>query len=105
MDSATSTGIDRNYRAGVLAAFLAVAVGVGLSRFAYAAIIPVVVNAGWVSAAEAGYLGAANLVGYLVGAAAGLSGRGEARARPILGWCMLLVGVSFVASAEPVSFY
>jgi MFS family permease len=44
--------------------------GVGLSRFAYTPLLPFMVAAGVVSESGAAYLGAANLVGYLVGAAA-----------------------------------
>lgn len=42
--------------------------GVGLSRMAYAALMPALVQAGWFGADEAAYLGAALLLGYLVGA-------------------------------------
>ena len=41
--------------------------GVGFGRFAYTALIPFLVGTGQVTGAEAGYLGAANLAGYLVG--------------------------------------
>lgn len=44
--------------------------GVGLCRFAYTPLIPFMIAAGLVSASGAAYLGAANLLGYLVGAAA-----------------------------------
>jgi predicted MFS family arabinose efflux permease len=43
--------------------------GVGLSRFAYAPLIPAIVQAGWLSGGQAGALGAVNLGGYLCGAA------------------------------------
>lgn len=42
--------------------------GVGFARFSYTALIPFLVGAGEVSATQADYLGAANLVGYLIGA-------------------------------------
>ena len=43
--------------------------GVGLSRFAYAPLLPAIVQAGWLSGGQAGALGAINLGGYLCGAA------------------------------------
>lgn len=43
--------------------------GVGLCRFAYTPLVPFMIGAGVVSETGAAYLGAANLAGYLVGAA------------------------------------
>lgn len=43
-------------------------IGNGLGRFAYTPLIPVLIAAGWFSPAEASYLAAANLAGYLFGA-------------------------------------
>lgn len=43
--------------------------GVGLSRFAYAPLLPAIVQAGLLSGGQAGALGAINLGGYLFGAA------------------------------------
>ena len=44
-------------------------IGVGICRFAYTPLVPVMVGEGWISAAEAGYLGAINFGGYFLGAA------------------------------------
>jgi predicted MFS family arabinose efflux permease len=52
-----------------LAGFSSLLLGIGLSRFGYTPIIPALIGAHWFSAADAAYLGAANLMGYLVGAA------------------------------------
>jgi MFS family permease len=41
--------------------------GVGIGRFAYVAILPLLVRQSWFSRTEAGYLGAANLTGYFLG--------------------------------------
>src|SRR5712672_4590315 len=43
-------------------------VGLGLARFAYTPLIPALIAAKWFGPAEAVYLGAANLAGYLAGA-------------------------------------
>ncbi len=50
--------------------------GIGLARFSYVPLFPIMVSAGWVDPAGAGLLGAVNLGGYLAGA---LAGRGVAR--------------------------
>jgi MFS family permease len=51
--------------------------GVGIGRFAYVAILPLLVQQAWFSRTAAGYLGAANLAGYFlgIGVAAWLSRR------------------------------
>ena len=46
-----------------LAGLSATLVGIGLGRFAYTPLIPVLIDAGWFSASDAAYLGAANLAG------------------------------------------
>jgi len=87
-----------------LAGLCAVLVGIGLARFAYTPLIPALIDAGWFTAAEAAYLGAANLAGYLVGA---LFGRRLAAASTVpatLRAMMLVATVSFFASAFPLSF-
>lgn len=48
--------------------FLATLAGVGLGRFAYTALLPFFVAQGAVTAAQGAYLGAANLLGYFLGA-------------------------------------
>ena len=87
-----------------LAGLCAVLVGIGLARFAYTPLIPALVEAQWFSAAQAVYLGAANLAGYLVGA---LTARRLAAASStplVLRAMMLAATVSFFASAVPISF-
>ena len=88
----------------ILAGACAMLVGLGLARFAYTALLPALVSAGWFNGAEAAYLGAANLGGYLVGAiiAYRLAGSG---AVPVLRSMMLLAGLSFLACAWPLSFW
>ncbi|WP_052389454.1 YbfB/YjiJ family MFS transporter [Belnapia moabensis] len=59
-----------------LAGAAATASGNGLARFAYVPLFPAMVTAGWVDGGQAGTLGAAALLGYLIGI---LGGRGIAR--------------------------
>jgi predicted MFS family arabinose efflux permease len=51
-----------------LPGFAAILVGVGMGRFAYTAMIPVMVADGWLSVPAAANVGAGNMLGYLVGA-------------------------------------
>src|SRR5262245_39046677 len=59
-----SVGLWRATLAGLCASL----VGIGLARFAYTPLIPVLVTEQWFAPSQAVYLGAANLAGYLVGA-------------------------------------
>jgi predicted MFS family arabinose efflux permease len=79
-------------------------VGIGLARFAYTPLLPVLVEQGWFDGGEAAYLGAANLAGYLAGA---LGARHLTAAWPpatALRAMMALATVAFVACAWPLSF-
>lgn len=78
--------------------------GLGLGRFAYATLLPELIEAGWFSAAEASYIGAANLLGYLLGAliSSGLMRRFSSRA--LVRANLLVILLSFVASAWPAPF-
>ncbi len=87
-----------------LAGLCATLVGIGLARFAYTPLIPALIAAGWFTPAEAAYLGAANLAGYLAGA---LLGRRVAAAVPApvaLRAMMALATLAFFACATPWSF-
>ena len=87
-----------------MAGLCASLVGIGLARFAYTPLIPVLIAEGWFAPAEVAYLGAANLAGYLAGAllARGIAQRAGA-ATPLRAM-MLLASATFFASALPLSF-
>ncbi len=60
----------------ILAGLCATLIGVGLQRFAYSPLLPVMVAARWLTPGQAGALGGANFAGYLIGAlAAGWTAR------------------------------
>ena len=84
-----------------LTGFLATLSGVGLARFAYTALMPEMVLAGWFSGEQVAYLGAANLLGYLIGAlgAASLADRWGAVRTLVVCWAA--VALSFAASSTP----
>lgn len=78
--------------------------GVGLSRFAYTALMPAMVQSGWFDASQAAYLGAANLLGYLVGALSAHTLTERLDARRVLGGCFAVVALSFALSSVPQPF-
>lgn len=99
MRTSSTTGFWLPIFAGLCASL----VGIGLARFAYTPLIPELIQARWFSANDVVYLGAANLVGYLVGA---LLGRPLARHvgnTSALRFMMLAVTAAFFACAFPLS--
>lgn len=75
--------------------------GNGLARFAFVPLFPALVAAGWVSGAEAGALGAANLAGYLLGALAAQAVGRRLGTRSSLGSGMAGLVVSLLLCAIP----
>ncbi|MBB1268573.1 YbfB/YjiJ family MFS transporter [Shewanella sp. SR44-3] len=53
-----------------LAGLAATLIGNGIGRFAYIALMPALIQAGWFSQSDASYLGVATLIGYIFGAPA-----------------------------------
>lgn len=92
----------------MLAAILAGAgsslVGIGLARFAYTPLIPLLIAAGWFTPGQAAYLQAANFGGYVAGALFARHIAARVPTRPLLRGMMLLASLSFVACAVPLSF-
>src|SRR3712207_6098023 len=91
-------------RRAALSGLCGTLVGIGLSRFAYAPILPALILAGWFSPAEAAYLGAANLAGYLAGALLASRMLSFAEAPVVLRAMMLLASATFFACAIPLPF-
>lgn len=88
----------------VLCAFCASLIGIGLARFAYTPLLPVIIGAHWFSPADAAYLGAANLAGYLAGALSGRSISARLSLVTTLRLMMLVATIAFFACAYPISF-
>jgi predicted MFS family arabinose efflux permease len=85
-------------------ALCAILVGIGLARFAYTPLIPALVEAGWFTPAQAAYLGAANLAGYLAGALAGRALAARISIPILMRGMMLFAAASFFACAAPLAF-
>lgn len=86
-----------------LAGLCASLVGIGLARFAYTPLLPVIVQAHWFAASAAAYLGAANLAGYLAGALIAAPLAARLPAPIILRGMMLTATIAFFACAWPVN--
>lgn len=89
---------------GVVSAFCATLIGIGLARFAYTPLLPAIVGAGWFGASAAAWLGAANLGGYLAGALAGRGLAARAGTVAALRAAMVVAAVAFFACGFPVSY-
>lgn len=93
--SESSFVIQRSELPLFLTGFLATLSGVGLARFAYTALMPQMVLAGWFTGEQVAYLGAANLLGYLIGALAAAPLAERFGAVRILVACWIAVALSF----------
>ncbi|AWY43915.1 YbfB/YjiJ family MFS transporter [Pseudomonas putida] len=78
-------------------------VSIGLARFAYTPLIPSLIQAHWFSASDVVTLGAANLVGYLIGALIGHPLARRTSNKTTLRLMMLAVTLAFFACAFPLS--
>ncbi len=87
------------------AGLCALLVGIGLARFAYTPLIPVLIAASWFTPSEAAYLGAANLAGYLGGAAAARRLAIRFSAPAVLRAAMAIAAVTFLACAWNPGFW
>lgn len=110
MENQTNTG-DSNPNSGetrwlaaTFAALAAYFISIGIARFAYSPLIPALIKEEWFTAADATYLGAANLAGYLIGAISGKWVGSRIPHHLLFGSVMLIVSISLFASMFPVSF-
>ncbi|MEX3772599.1 YbfB/YjiJ family MFS transporter [Pseudomonas sp. MYb118] len=87
----------------IFAGLCASLVSIGLARFAYTPLIPSLIQAQWFSANDVVYLGAANLVGYLIGALIGHPLARRTSNTTALRLMMLAVTAAFFACGFPLS--
>ncbi|KAF2394121.1 YbfB/YjiJ family MFS transporter [Pseudomonas frederiksbergensis] len=99
----TSTTSPRAIWLPIFAGLCASLVSIGLARFAYTPLIPSLIQAQWFSASDVVYLGAANLVGYLIGALIGHPIARRIGNSGALRLMMLAVTLSFFACGFPLS--
>lgn len=71
--------------------------GIGIARLAYTPLIPALVQAHWFTVHQADYLGAANLLGYLAGAAVAHRGTRTLGARRMIALNLVITVISLYA--------
>lgn len=74
-------------------------VGNGIGRFAFIALMPALIDAAWFTKGEASQLSVATLLGYVVGAWRSDWLANRYSPASLIRWCMLLISISFFASA------
>src|SRR5258706_11075993 len=87
-----------------LAGLSANLVTIGLARFAYTPLIPALIGAAWFTPAEAAWLGAINLAGYLAGVLMTRAVAARWPAVTLLRAMMVVATVGCFACAWPLSF-
>lgn len=78
-------------------------VGIGLARLAYTPLIPELINQEWFSAHQAVYLGAANLLGYFIGALSAHTISERMPLRLLMNICYFSIVASLVGCAVPLN--
>ena len=79
-------------------------IGMGIGRFSYTPLIPPLIESGALTAAQAGYVGAFNLFGYLIGAIAALRIRAKWGETRTLKACLLISLLCLFASIADLGF-
>jgi predicted MFS family arabinose efflux permease len=95
---------DRPVWLSAVAGLCASLVGLGLARFAYTPLIPALISAKWFSPADAVYLGAVNLAGYLAGALVARELGARLGSVHTLRAMMVLASLTCFACSVPFSF-
>lgn len=88
----------------LLTGIMATLAGIGIARFAYTLLLPAVIEQGWFNASQSAYLGAANLLGYFVGALAAHWLSERFALRRVIGASFLCIALSFLLCAWPGTF-
>lgn len=96
--------IDSTAASALCVGLNATILGIGLSRFAYTPLLPALSEQGWFPPALASYLGAANLIGYLIGAFTAHQLSEWLGAKRTILIAMGLVATSFLLCASPAPF-
>ena len=88
----------------LLVGVMSTMVSIGLARLSYTPLLPELISQQWFTASQAVYLGAANLLGYFIGAILAHPISEKIPLRLLMNACFLAVILSFVGCAMPLSF-
>ncbi|MBE9598632.1 YbfB/YjiJ family MFS transporter [Pedobacter sp. MC2016-24] len=79
-------------------------IGIGIGRFGYPPLIPAIVNEKWFTIEQAGYLGAANLTGYIIGSVSATLLNRYVRSVTLIRIMLMLAAFTFLCCAFRISF-
>lgn len=96
--------INRKDLPALLTGIMATLVGIGIARFAYTPLLPALIQEEWFNASQGAYLGAANLLGYLIGALTAHSLSERFSPRAVIGVSFAGITLSFLLCAVAGSF-
>lgn len=88
----------------LMTGIMATLAGIGIARFAYTPLLPAIIQEGWFAASQGAYLGAANLLGYFIGALAAHSLSERFSPRLVIGASFAAIALSFMLCAGAGNF-
>jgi len=83
----------------LMTGIMATLAAIGIARFAYTPLLPAIIQEGWFTASQGAYLGAANLLGYFIGALAAHSLSERFSHRLVMAASFAGIALSFVLCA------
>jgi predicted MFS family arabinose efflux permease len=89
----------------LMTGIMATLAAIGIARFAYTPLLPAIIQQGWFTASQGAYLGAANLLGYFIGALAAHSLSERFAPRWVLAASFAGIGLSFLLCAGAGGFH
>ena len=88
----------------LMTGIMATLAAIGIARFAYTPLLPAIIQEGWFTASQGAYLGAANLLGYFIGALAAHSLSERFSPRMVMAASFAGIALSFVLCAGAGGF-
>ena len=88
----------------LMTGIMATLAAIGIARFAYTPLLPAIIQQGWFTASQGAYLGAANLLGYFIGALAAHSLSERFSPRMVMAASFAGIALSFVLCAGAGGF-
>ena len=88
----------------LMTGIMATLAAIGIARFAYTPLLPAIIQEGWFTASQGAYLGAANLLGYFIGALAAHSLSEHFSPRLVMAASFAGIVLSFVLCAGAGGF-
>lgn len=97
--------VERVWLRLALGSAAAMFLAMGLGRFSYTAMVPLLIEAKWLSVSEAGFVGGINLAGFLIGAFSAEWWRQKFALRSVVRGAIVLSALALGASAIDGGFY